>query len=294
MDPLFRPSTLLALFKEGSVFPKRALSQNFLIDGNIVRKIVQAADIREGETVVEIGAGSGVLTQALLEKKAHVIAVEKDPFFATHLASLKKEYPDLEIYQEDFLCFPFRQKIKKKIKLLSNLPYHLTTPIFLRLFELSSCFSTITLMLQKEAASRILSPCKTKNYGALSVFTHLYTDARLLFDISPHCFNPSPKVHSTLIQLELKRSFPQKIQKPFHQMVQRAFQQRRKKLTSSLKELYSQEGIKRSLLAMALKEEARPEELNSSEFLHLFELLYQIKTEKTFDIGRERLMQPLP
>ncbi len=271
MAQIFRPTALLSLLKKGGVFPKKSLSQNFLIDGNIVRKIVEAASISEGETVLEIGPGAGVLTEALLEKKAKLIAVEKDSFFASHLSTWKTRFPNLQIFEEDFLQFPLKEKLSQKIKVVANLPYNITSDLFLRFFELSSCFTTLILMVQKEAGLRLLSFHQTKSYGALSVLTHFYSKAERLFDIPPSCFYPKAKVTSTLLKIQIQKTLPQTIQKPFHRMVFRAFQQRRKKITSSLKELYPLEHIQEALFHLSLKEETRPEELSSLQFFQLFE-----------------------
>jgi 16S rRNA (adenine1518-N6/adenine1519-N6)-dimethyltransferase len=285
---LFRPTTLLSLLKKGGVFPKKSLSQNFLIDGNIVRKIVEASHICPEETILEIGPGSGVLTQALLEKKAHVIAVEKDSFFASQLSLWKENFPRLEIFEEDFLRFPLKEKISKKIKVVSNLPYNITSDLFLHLFAHSSSFTTLILMVQKEAAERILSLPSTKNYGALSLLAHFYTNPRRLFDIPSSCFYPKAKVQSTLLEMQMQKSLPLKLQQAFHQTVFRAFQQRRKTLTSSLKELYPQKLIQEALCALGLNEQARPEELSSLQFFQLFEYADQRGKKKTLSIDGKR------
>ncbi len=281
------PTRLRNLLNQIGSFPKKSLSQNFLIDGNILSKIIDAASVQEEEEVLEVGSGSGFLTEALLEKKANLTAVEKDPVFANHLRSLQKEYPNLKVYEEDFLQFSLEGKFSKKIKMVANLPYHITSELFLRFFSYSSYFSTLILMVQKEAAARILSSPSTKSYGPLSLLTAFYSKAQKLFDIPHSCFYPAPKVDSTLLQLHIERTLPQDIQKEFHRMVFRAFQQRRKKITSSLKELYPPKLVQESLLELHYKEEARPEELTSSAFFHLFSYL-QKKKRKTLSTDEKK------
>jgi 16S rRNA (adenine1518-N6/adenine1519-N6)-dimethyltransferase len=290
----FRPSILRSFLKKEKIFLKRSLSQNFLIDGNILKKIIDSAQISSKETLLEIGSGAGVLTRALLEKNAHVLAVEKDPLFASHLSSLKKEFSTLEIFEEDFLTFSLEEKITHPIKVVANLPYNITSELFVRFFELSSCFTTLFVMIQKEAAKRLLSRPKTKHYGAIGALIDYYCKARSLFDIPPTCFYPKPKVFSTLVELKMQRSLPKEMAKSFHKMLFRSFQQRRKKITSSLKELYPQEKIYEALAFLSLKEEVRPEELTGLEFFQLFDRLHQKDEKKISSIRKKESVSRPP
>ncbi|MEX0962033.1 MAG: 16S rRNA (adenine(1518)-N(6)/adenine(1519)-N(6))-dimethyltransferase RsmA [Simkaniaceae bacterium] len=249
--------TVLKAFleKEGLAANKR-LSQNFLIDSNILDKIILTAQVSKGDQILEIGPGPGALTEALLMKEAEVFAIEKDQGFAKHLPRLSTNH--LSVYHADFLKFDLTPIFKKApLKVVANLPYHLTTPILEKLLPLYPSVTSLTIMVQKEVAERLTSSPRSENYGAFTLFREFYSNVISSFRVKKTSFYPSPHIDSTVLHLELK-PLPNHINgKDFFDFVYKAFQKRRKMLRSSLKEY-------------GVTLEKRPEELSLQEFIDLF------------------------
>lgn len=269
---IYKPSVLKEFLRFSHIHPKKALSQNFLIDGNIVRKIIGAAQIQTGDVILEIGPGPGALTEALLAKGAIVTAVEKDPMFAKQLHRLQ-DLGNLTIERKDFLLFDlekFLDSKKDKIKVVANLPYHITTPILLALLPHYDKIDTLTFMVQKEYADRMVASPKTPNYSHLSLLVSFFCQAKLLFTINPSCFFPKPKVRSAVVHCKLNPSALKDDINAFFFLTRSAFQQKRKMLRSSLRFLVSSKLIEQVLQTICLPITARPEELNLQEFISLF------------------------
>jgi 16S rRNA (adenine1518-N6/adenine1519-N6)-dimethyltransferase len=250
---------LLPFLRSLGVKPKKSLSQNFLVDGNIVRKIIAEALIEKGDCVLEIGPGPGALTEALIESGAIVYAVEKDAVFADAL----KRFEDVHLFAQDIRDFDL-SFIPLKTKVVSNLPYHLTAPILTLLIPRYDLFSTITVMVQEEVARRIIAKPKTKEYGSLTLFLNFYSEPHFAFKVSRHCFYPEPKVDSAVVTLILKKP-PPVDSKAFFSFVHAAFQHRRKMIKTTL-------GPKIGELLSELKVDpkSRPEDLSLDLFLKLF------------------------
>lgn len=280
--PLYRPSELKALLSEHGASPKKALSQNFLIDGNVIKKIILTADVKKGDIVLEIGPGPGALTEALLEAGASVIAVEKDNLFAKILGHFADEGNDIEVFNDDIMEFPIEEKIKKlvsqkgtKAKVIANLPYHLTTPIITRLVPLRDLFSDIIVMVQDEVAHRFTAGPGTSTYGSITVFLNYYTTPHYAFQVKKNSFYPAPKVDSAITAFTLKKPPEVLDEKAFFVMTRLAFQMRRKMLRRSLKDLYPSEAIEKALLDLELVISSRPEELSVEQFIALFDKLHR-------------------
>lgn len=277
--PIYKPTELHRFLEELGVHPKKGLSQNFLIDGNIIRKIAATANLSSGDVVLEVGPGPGSLTEELLVQKAHVIAVEKDEVFAGALSRLQGKERSLNVYCDDILDFPIEKTLKeylepgKKAKVIANLPYHLTTPIIAQFVEMRHLFSSLTLMVQEEVARRFVGKPRTSEYGSFTVFLNFYTNPRYAFTVSRQCFYPVPKVDSAIIVLELKDPPYVSNQEEFFKLTRTSFKQRRKMLRSSLRELYSPSSIEEGLSGIGHSPLARPEELSLEDFLKLFEFL---------------------
>jgi|ERR1700722_8473935 len=290
---IFKPSILQAFLKERGLHPKKGLSQNFLTDGNIIQKIVNTAAISKGDQVIEIGPGPGALTEALLEKGASVTAIEMDPLFARELHRLKTAKNHLEVICCDFLTFPledFFQKHPGKFKIVANLPYHITTPILTLLLPLHTSIESLTVMVQKEFADRMIAKKRTPAYSSFTLFFEFYAKATEWFVVSPNCFYPRPKVHSTVVHCQLHTP-PIHINIPaFFQLTRAAFGKRRKMLRTSLKEQYPVEKIEHALQNIGCPPTARPEELSLQEFILLFELL----NNRTSQQGQGPLLPPSP
>ncbi len=282
MTSLAHPSTLQGYLKALNIRPKKALSQNFLVDANIVRNFVKHASLTEDDIVLEIGPGPGAFTQEILKSGAKLIVVEKDPVFAQ---GLKDQYPHsdaIQIYLDDFLTCDLDQILPKdkKVKVISNLPFQLTSPILGRLFPRSSQIVSCLFIMQKEVADRILAKAKTKAFSSLTVFSHFYSTPRFCFNISPTCFFPRPKITSSAVFFEMHSPILNN-EAEFFKMVRTSFRQKRKMLTSTLP--FSKTKVQDILKEIGLSEKARPEELDITSWTTLFEALQPLNSQESQD-----------
>lgn len=215
---------------------KKSLGQHFLTDGNIIRKIVDAIPADENDHVIEIGPGSGAVTEFLLKKFKNITAIELDQRMVEFLS---EKYPELKIVHQDILQFDWSiyEDEERPVHVMGNLPYYITSQILFNLFEYRSVLSTATLMMQKEVAQRIVAKPRTKDYGILSVQSQLMSSPEILFDVSPHVFSPPPSVHSSVIQFTFDKADLACTDKHLKKVVRMAFNQRRKKLSNALKRL---------------------------------------------------------
>lgn len=277
--PIYKPSELRQFLNGLGIYPKKSLSQNFLIDGNIIRKIVAASHISAEDIVLEVGPGPGSLTEALLENGATVLAVERDRVLAQALERFLSPENKLKIFCEDILNFPVEEIVgdcmipPRKAKVVANLPYHLTTPILVRFVPLNTLFSSLVLMVQDEVARRFTAKPGSGDYSSFTLFLNFYSTPRYAFSVSKSCFYPVPKVDSAIVILDLKEPPKVSDQDKFFEMTRTAFKHRRKMLRASLRDLYSPEKIMRTLEEMGLSPQARPEELSLEQFLLFFERL---------------------
>jgi 16S rRNA (adenine1518-N6/adenine1519-N6)-dimethyltransferase len=274
---VYKPSDLQAFLKERGLFAKKGLSQNFLIDGNIIQKIIDASEIRPGDFVIEIGPGPGALTQGLLDRGAHVLAIEMDAVFAEALLRLQTEDKRLTVVREDILKFPLVETLQKrqgkKAKIVANLPYHITTPILTLLLPQYLLIDSLTIMVQKEFADRMASPKGTPEYSSFTVFLQFYASLDKSFTVSPNCFFPKPRVHSAVVHCKLHPALLSEGVEGFFKMTRTAFGQRRKMLRSTLKDLYGAEKVEQALVQMGHPLTERPEQLSIEEFISLYDLL---------------------
>lgn len=290
---MYKPTELRDFLQELGISPKKVLSQNFLIDGNIVRKIVKSAAVVPGDLVLEIGPGPGSLTEALLAEGATVVAVERDNVLAGALQRFSGESNNLHIYCEDIMEFPIEKTLKsllkpgQKAKIIANLPYHLTTAIIGQLIDMHEIIDSMTLMVQDEVARRFTALPHTKEYGSLTVFLNFYAKVHYAFKVSNQCFFPVPKVTSAVVVFKLTPP-PEEVSDvvSFFEMTRTAYKQRRKMMRSSLKSLYAAEEIVQALNVMGIPL-ARPEELSLPQFMQLFKLLHseghsQVKSSDSF------------
>lgn len=283
--PLYRPTELIAFLRSIGVEPRRSLSQNFLIDGNVICKIVKASHIEPGDPILEIGPGPGALTEALLAKGAFVVAVEADKTLAKQLHRLQTPDKRLEVVEADALKVPIPTLYGKfpslatPIKLFGNLPYHITTPLLARFIEELS-ISQIIIMVQEEVARRMCAKPATSDYSSLTVFLNFYAKTRYLFRVSRRCFYPSPKVDSAVVALDLIPNNYSCDPTTFFKTTRHAFEQKRKALRNSLRDLYPTEGaIEKALVDIALSPLARPEELSIEKWVRLFQRLSDLNTQ---------------
>jgi 16S rRNA (adenine1518-N6/adenine1519-N6)-dimethyltransferase len=273
---VYKPSELQTFLKIRGLHAKKSLSQNFLIDGNIIQKIVDTASISSGDLVIEIGPGPGALTKALLGRGAFVTAIEMDAPFAKELHRLQTPDHRLKIICNDILKFPlagFLQKHPGKYKVVANLPYHITTPILTLLLPLYQDIESLTIMVQKEFANRMIAEKRTPEYSSFTLFLQFYASVDKSFTVSPNCFYPRPKVHSSVVHCKLHPPLIKINTDAFFLLTRSAFGKRRKMLRASLKDLYPIKKVEQALVKLGHLNTARPEELTIDEFIALFHLL---------------------
>ena len=275
IDRLYKPKKLSeVLSKYGFRFTK-SLGQNFLIDGNIVRKIADAAEIDEEDNVIEIGPGVGTLTEELALRAKKVVAIEIDE----KLRELHKETLALEnvkVIYGDFLDIDLKVLTEKEFgdesfKVVANLPYYVTTPIIEKLVLSNTNLISITVMVQKEVAKRLSAGPGGKDYGSLSVFINYYTDCKYRFQVPRSVFMPKPNVDSAVLSLKMKDR--EEVDTDFlFKVVRAAFTTRRKTILNSLsnsKLNYTKDDIKRALELSGIDESRRAENLKLEEFIVL-------------------------
>lgn len=249
---------------------KKSLGQNFLIDKNIAKKIVRSAKISKTDIVWEIGVGKGILTNEILKNCRKLVAFEIDKNWVEYLKT--KIDPDyvgtkLEIIHSDILKANFNEFAEpKKIKIIANLPYQITSPFIFKVLEHREMFSLITIMIQREVANRIVSNAGGREYGRISVKTQLFFDLSKLFHVPPHLFKPQPKVVSTVIQMKPKAGkLEVENQNLLFAIIDKSFQQRRKMLRSSLKNFIKDCSIN----SIEFDLTKRPEQLTTADFIEL-------------------------
>lgn len=233
-------NTIAILNKYNFVFQKR-FGQNFLIDQHVMDKIISAAGITGNDTVLEIGPGIGSMTQYLCENARQVIAVEIDKVLIPILNDTLSSYDNLTIINDDILKVDVNEIVrtmndKKPIKVVANLPYYITTPIIMGLFESKVPIENITVMVQKEVAQRMQSGPGSKSYGALSLAVQFYADPYIVANVPPNCFIPRPNVGSAVIRLTKlsKPAVSVNDEKLMFALIRASFNQRRKTLVNAI------------------------------------------------------------
>lgn len=263
MDPLNPPAAI------------KRLGQNFLIDPNIVRKIVALAALDSNASALEIGPGRGILTKSLCHAAGRVTAVEIDPRLHAYLSEQQTDLPNLHLVLDDALLYPL-ENLAIGTVVVANLPYYISTPLLFRLLEQRDRFPRMVVMLQDEVASRLIAAPRTPNYGMLSVMAQYAADITKAFKVSPNCFRPRPEVGSAVVLLQSKNNRDLLLEEEprFAKLVKAAFAHRRKTLVNSLKdEGYSQEIVLEALRHLALSSTARAETFSVSDFTRLTRLL---------------------
>ena len=228
-----------AILRKYRIRPAKRLGQSFLVDNNITAMIAESSGIEEEDTVVEIGAGLGVMTALIAPMVRKVMAIEVDPALIAVLRSELSGIPNVEIHHVDVLRYDFSFPLegRGKIKVIGNIPYNISSQILFRLLEFRQHISSVTLMVQKEVAERITAVPSTKQYGIPSVIISMYAAVSRLMTVPATCFYPVPKVDSAVVKLEMRDVPLHPIGKHevFIETVKAAFAQRRKTLTNNLK-----------------------------------------------------------
>lgn len=275
--------TVAILDKYKFNFQKR-FGQNFLIDAHILDKIVSGADVTKDDCVLEIGPGIGTMTQYLCERAKKVIAVEIDKALIPILNDTLSMYDNVTIINDDILKVDINHLANeynngKPIKVVANLPYYITTPIIMGLFESNVPLDSITIMIQKEVADRMQVGPGTKDYGALSLAVQYYSDPQVIAYVSPDCFIPKPNVGSAVIKLKRYTTPPVKVnnEKLMFRIIRASFNQRRKTLANGIGNApdlsYNREKVQQALELMGLDVNIRGEKLLLSEFAQLSDTL---------------------
>ncbi len=249
----------------------KRLGQNFLIDPNIVRKIVALADITSNDSALEIGPGRGALTDVLCKTAGQVTAVEIDPRLHDYLAERQAEWPNLTLVLADALVYPVERMPVGTI-VVANLPYYISTPLLFRLLDQRDRFPRLVLMLQNEVADRLVAKPGSSDYGVLSVMAQYAAEITKAFRVSAQCFRPRPEVGSAVVLLQTRsqRELSPEEEPQFASFVKAAFAHRRKTLVNSLKdEGYDQTRIIGALERLTLSLSVRAEVLSLEQLIQL-------------------------
>ena len=248
---------------------KKSLGQNFLIDNNILNKIVNAGEIKEDSLVIEIGCGSGNLTKRLCEVSNFVLGYEIDKSAEEYLKDNLKDYTNYEIIFDDFLKHDLNFDLKKynykNIYVVANVPYYITTPIIEKIIDSKIKTENIVLMVQKEVGDRFCSKPGSKDYGSITVFLNYFYDVKKLFIVNKNSFLPKPKIDSVVISLKSKDKIKIKDEELFFKLIRDSFRFRRKNIRNNLKE-YDLEKIEEVLKKYGYDLNVRSEELSLEIF----------------------------
>ncbi len=276
-------NTIEVLQKYHFNFQKK-FGQNFLIDTHVLEKIIAAADVTKDDFVLEIGPGIGTMTQYLCEHARAVAAVEIDKNLIPILGDTLGAYDNVEIINQDILKVDIRKLADEKnggrpIKVVANLPYYITTPIIMGLFESHVPIDSITVMVQKEVADRMQVGPGTKDYGALSLAVQYYAEPKIVAIVPPNCFMPRPKVGSAVIRLTRHKEPPVQVadEKLMFRIIRASFNQRRKTLANGLKNsgelTLSKEVIEESITELGVPVTIRGEALSLAQFAELSNII---------------------
>ena len=271
--------TIEVIQKYQFAFQKR-FGQNFLIDAHVLEKIVSASGITKDDCVLEIGPGIGTMTQYLAESAGQVIAVEIDTNLLPILTDTLKDYSNVKVINQDILKVDINELVKeynngRPIKVVANLPYYITTPIIMGLFESNVPIDNITVMVQKEVADRMQVGPGSKDYGALSLAVQYYASPYIVANVPPNCFIPRPNVGSAVIRLTRYQEPPVQVKDPklMFKLIRASFNQRRKTLQNGLNNSpeisFSKEEITKAIESLGVSPSVRGEALSLEQFAQL-------------------------
>ena len=288
MANLGNPKNSIEIIQKYEFMFQKKFGQNFLIDTHVLEKIISAAGITKNDCVLEIGPGIGTMTQYLAENAGHVVAVEIDRNLIPILKETLADYDNVTVINEDILRVDIKALAEeynggKPIKVVANLPYYITTPIIMGLFESGVPIDNITVMVQKEVADRMKEGPGSKDYGALSLAVQYYAEPEIVANVPPNCFIPRPNVGSAVIRLTRHKEMPVEVKDPalMFKIIRASFNQRRKTLQNGLgnaPELpYTKEQIAVAITEMGLTPTIRGEALSLAQFAQLSDILGEMK-----------------
>lgn len=284
MEKLSNPQKTIETIKKYEFAFQKKFGQNFLIDGHVLDKIIAAAEVTKEDCVVEIGPGIGTLTQYLAEAARNVISIEIDKMLIPILQETLADYDNVTVINQDVLKTDLQELVRehnegRPVKVVANLPYYITTPIIMNLFESRLPVSSVTVMVQKEVAQRMQAGPGTKDYGALSLAVQYFAVPYIAANVPPNCFMPRPRVGSAVIRLTRHEKPPVEVadEQAMFQIIRASFNQRRKTLVNSLHNSpqisKTKEEILRALEQMGLSQTVRGEALTLEQFAKLADLL---------------------
>ncbi|WP_394919812.1 16S rRNA (adenine(1518)-N(6)/adenine(1519)-N(6))-dimethyltransferase RsmA [uncultured Robinsoniella sp.] len=284
MDKLSNPQKTIEVIQKYEFAFQKKFGQNFLIDGHVLDKIIRSANITKDDFVLEIGPGIGTMTQYLAEAAREVAAVEIDKALIPILEDTLSGYDNITVINEDVLKLDIKQLVMernggKPVKVVANLPYYITTPIIMGLFESHVPIDSITVMVQKEVAQRMQSGPGSKDYGALSLAVQYYAEPYIVANVPPNCFMPRPKVGSAVIRLTTYKEAPidVKDEKLMFRIIRASFNQRRKTLVNGLNNspeiTISKEIIAEAIAELGVSPTIRGEALTLGEFARLSNII---------------------
>lgn len=284
MATLGIPQNTIAILQKYQFHFQKKYGQNFLIDPSVLERIIRAAEIGVEDCVLEIGPGIGTMTQYLAESARKVIAVEIDKALIPILEETLALYENVTVLQGDILKTDIgelaeRYNAGKLLKVVANLPYYITTPIIMGLFEKNVPLESITVMVQKEVAGRMQAKPGTKDYGALSLAVQYYAEPEIVANVPPNCFMPRPTVGSSVVRLKRFTKPPVEVknEKFMFSLIRAAFNQRRKMLVNALagagEVSFSKEQAEAALESMGISAQIRGEKLSLAEFAELADRL---------------------
>ncbi|MCH5344440.1 MAG: 16S rRNA (adenine(1518)-N(6)/adenine(1519)-N(6))-dimethyltransferase RsmA [Acetatifactor sp.] len=284
MAELGNPQSTIAILQKYHFNFQKKFGQNFLIDPSVLERIVDAAQITEGDCVLEIGPGIGTMTQYLAERAREVVAVEIDRALIPILQDTLSAYKNVVIINADILKVDIGQLVKERnggrpIKVVANLPYYITTPIIMSLLESRVPLKSITIMVQKEVAERMQVGPGTKEYGALSLAVQYYANPEIVANVPPNCFIPRPNVGSAVIRLTRYEEPPVQVndERKMFALIRASFNQRRKTLANGLANAaglgVTRERVTQVLEEMGLSATVRGETFTLEQFARLSDLL---------------------
>ena len=288
-DPfLGNPQNTIAVLQKYHFNFQKKFGQNFLIDTHVLDKIIRAAEITKDDFVLEIGPGIGTMTQYLAQAARDVVAVEIDKALIPILQDTLSGFPNAEVIQDDILKVDIAELAAERnggrpIKVVANLPYYITTPIIMSLFEHDVPLALVTVMVQKEVAERMQAGPGSKDYGALSLAVQYYADPYIVANVPPNCFMPRPNVGSAVIRLTRHKVPPVQVEdeKLMFQMIRASFNQRRKTLVNGLNHspemTLTKEQITKAVEGLGKGAGVRGEALTLEEFAKLSNTIYQMK-----------------
>ena len=277
MKKLYSPKIVKEITDLYSFRFSKSLGQNFLVDKNFVDKIVDAADV-SGENVIEIGPGIGTITYEMAKVAKKVVAIEIDDSLIPIIEENMAEFDNFDLIHEDILKADLEKIVAEEFagesfKVVSNLPYYITTPIIEKLVTSNLPCTDMTIMVQKEVADRMLATEKDKEYSSLSVFVKYYSDAKKVTNVPKSVFMPQPKIDSTVLKLELRKYTDDVDEEKLFSLIHAGFNKRRKTILNSLSDAVEKDKLRLAFEKLGIKDNLRAENLSLDDFISLAKII---------------------